>query len=323
MNATTSTTSVNALNTANSASSTVTKRLGLTGLALMAGVMSLVSGNEAQAASSGPYSMDVIVNGRDAREYYGRGTTYVEARQGQEYEIRLSNHTGERVAVALAVDGLNTIDAKHTSAQAARKWILAPYQTITVHGWQTSSSTARSFYFTSESGSYGAWMGDTRNLGNISAAFFREIRPQEPVYMTPQPYYRGYDEDSNELSRGDARNKSEAAAKSAPSAGTGAMRNSAPSASAESSARQMAPQAPRDELAATGIGRETRNDVYTTTFRAESAPSGVVTVRYEYRNKLIELGVLPRPYRPDPMVRRENSSGFSDYGYAPDPYRGR
>lgn len=287
--------------------------------ALMAALTCFLPGEQAQAASSGPYSMEVLVGGRDSREYYGRGTTYVEARRGQEYAIRLSNHTGERVAVALAVDGLNSIDAKHTSAQAARKWILGPYETIVVDGWQTSSNTARHFYFTNESGSYGSYMGDTRNLGNISAAFFRELRPEPPVYVTPQPYTRNYEESE----RYDRQRGAADAAPAAPEAATGgasSARKAAPSASAQGMMREMAP---KDELAATGIGRETRHDVYTTTFRAESSPSGVVTVRYEYRNKLIELGILPRPYVPDPVIRRENSSGFTDYGYAPDPYRGR
>src|SRR5207253_10868321 len=47
-------------------------------------------------------------------------------------------------------DGLNTIDARHTGAWDAHKWVIEPYGTIYVRGWQMSSENARRFYFTSE-----------------------------------------------------------------------------------------------------------------------------------------------------------------------------
>ena len=131
------------------------------------------------------FELDVLVNGRPLQEYYARGRTYVEALQGSEYELRLRNNSSDRVAVALSVDGLNTIDARHTSAWNASKWVIEPYQTITISGWQMSSERARRFYFTNERDSYGAKLGQTANLGVISAVFFREQRrlvtPQYPI----------------------------------------------------------------------------------------------------------------------------------------------
>src|SRR5262245_50722411 len=133
-----------------------------------------------------PYAMEVLVDGQPLTSYAARGTTYVEALKGAEYAIRLTNRTGERVAVALAVDGLNSIDARHTSARDARKWILAPWESVTLSGWQTSSGTARRFVFTTESKSYGSWLGRTSDLGIISAAFFRE-RPRPGVSPSEAP----------------------------------------------------------------------------------------------------------------------------------------
>ena len=66
------------------------------------------------------------------------GRWYVEARKGREYTIRLRNPYPVRVAVALSVDGLNTIDARETTAAAARKWVIDPYETVVISGWQTS-----------------------------------------------------------------------------------------------------------------------------------------------------------------------------------------
>src|SRR5687768_9730418 len=144
------------------------------------------------------FELDVLVNGRPLAEYYARGRTYVEALQGAEYELRVRNSSHQRVAVALSVDGLNTIDARHSSAWNASKWIIEPYQTITISGWQMSSERARRFYFTNERDSYGAKLGQTANLGVISAVFFRERRHFVPV-SPPHPILR---EDSQSRSSG-------------------------------------------------------------------------------------------------------------------------
>ena len=63
--------------------------------------------------------MEILVDGSPLREYPARGTTYIEARKGKEYAVRLRNHTPERIAIALSVDGLNSIDAKTTRASDA------------------------------------------------------------------------------------------------------------------------------------------------------------------------------------------------------------
>jgi hypothetical protein len=81
------------------------------------------------------FELEVLVNGRPLTEYYTRGRTYIEAIQGAEYELRVRNPSPDRVAVALSVDGLNTVDARHTSAWNASKWVVEPYQTITISGW--------------------------------------------------------------------------------------------------------------------------------------------------------------------------------------------
>jgi hypothetical protein len=244
------------------------------------------------AAQRGDFSMEVLVDGRPLAEHAARGRTYVEALEGREYAVRLANLTGGRVAVALAVDGLNSIDARTTTAAAARKWILGPYETITLEGWQTSLGTARRFYFTSEQDSYGEWLGRADNLGIISAAFFREKR-REPVSI---------DERERRQEKG---------APSAPE----------PQSSREGARSEASGDARADEHAATGIGREVGHEVREVRFEAESSAAAVLDIRYEYRDALVRLGVLPRS--DDPLARREDARGFTDSGFAPDPYRGR
>jgi hypothetical protein len=238
--------------------------------------------------------MEVLVDGNPLAAYAKSGTTYVEALKGREYAVRLTNRTGERVAVALAVDGLNSIDARHTSSQDARKWILAPWETVTLSGWQTGSGTARRFVFTSEPKSYGAWLGRTNDLGVISAAFFREARRRDEIVAepsVPQPLVQGGAEGD---APGDARRQK----------ALGEMKAS-----------------PNDELAATGIGREVEHRVVRVDFDAEDAPASTVSVRYEYRDALVRLGVLPAA--DEELARRERARGFAESGFAPDPFRSR
>ena len=160
------------------------------------------------------FQLEVVVNGRPLAEYYARGRTYVEALQGAEYELRLRNDSPDRIAVALSVDGLNTIDARHTSAWNASKWVIEPYQTITISGWQMSSERARRFYFTNERDSYGAKLGQTANLGVISAVFFRERSRPVPITPPEYPITRDKMEAPQSMRRGDDEN-----------AGTGIGRN--------------------------------------------------------------------------------------------------
>ncbi len=233
------------------------------------------------------FEVDVLVNGRPLAEYYARGRTYIEALQGAEYEVRLRNSSPDRVAVALSVDGLNTIDARHTSAWNASKWVIEPYQTITIGGWQMSSDRARRFYFTNERDSYGAKLGQTANLGVISAVFFRERGRVVPV-TPPYPITREGAKDESRESR---------EPQSAPkSRGESAQAN-----------RAIAP-APDDDYAATGIGRSVRNDVRWVDMDLDSRAAGEVTIRYEYYSALLRLGIVPRQQS---LQRREDSRGFS------------
>src|SRR5262249_51812742 len=95
-----------------------------------------VAASTAIAPAPASYTLEILVDGAPLPEYASGGARYIEATPNREYAIRLTNLTPQRVAVALSVDGLNTIDAKTTSSRAASKWILGPYQTITLDGWQ-------------------------------------------------------------------------------------------------------------------------------------------------------------------------------------------
>lgn len=230
-------------------------------------------------ASEPPTAVEILVDGRPQYRYAHQGRWYIEALKGREYAIQLRNPYGVRVAVALSVDGLNTIDARQTSAASARKWVLDPYETVTISGWQTSRTEARRFEFTTEERSYGQALGKTANFGVISAVFFKERVPE----------IQTRDENARARAAQPVAPRSEALAKRAD-----------------------------EEYAATGMGRSTGHVVTQVHMNLEDRPAHAVDIRYEFRAQLVQLGILPAAPVQDPLRRRERARGFEP-GFAPVP----
>jgi hypothetical protein len=241
----------------------------------------------AEAMQKTAFSMEILVDGVVLSELPFNGSTYVEALRGKEYTIRLRNHTGRRVAIALAVDGLNSIDAKTSTAEKATKWVLGPYQSVTIDGWQTSQSSARRFFFTTEEQSYGAWLGRTANLGVIEAVVFAEKAPLPMI-------------------------------ESSTCGKPGAARQS-PAGAPRAAEKKSEGEALSDDLAATGIGRRVNNPVRRVHLDLEEKPAAHLRLRYEYRKQLVHLGVLPSEEETDALARRERAHGFSGFEFAPGP----
>jgi hypothetical protein len=255
----------------------------------------------------GAFEVEVIVEGYPREALYGRGRRYVEASEGAEYELRIRNPLPVRVAVALSVDGLNTIDARRSSSWDSSKWLIEPYQTIRVSGWQMSSSRARRFYFTTERDSYAAKLGRPSDLGVINAVFYRENMPR-PRPVVP-PIYRGEEGGPAQPRPMERRGED----------GSAAQADRAESAKSRSRP-SVAPPAPDDEHAATGIGRSVDHQVSFVNLDLERRPVAEVSIRYEYRDALFKLGVLPRPQpREDALRRRERARGFEDPRFSPEP----
>lgn len=260
----------------------------LLAIALAVAVMTPVAAVEALETSV--CRIEVLVDGRPLTEHPARGTIYIEALRGREYSLRLTNLIGRRIAVALAVDGLNSIDAKTTAASEASKWVLSPYETTTISGWQVSSTDARRFFFTTEEDSYGSWLDRASNLGVIEAVVYRERAPR----LAPGRWLGALSGDAP-----------------APA------QRARPSTEAEKRAGE---ETDADGLAATGIGRRVDHRVQRVHLDLEDAPAAQLRLRYEYRQQLVHLGVLPSPEDETALARRERASGFSDFSFAPDPF---
>lgn len=248
----------------------------------------------APAAGTSGFAVAVLVNGSPRPEYSANGRVYVEALRGSDYALRITNPLPCRIAVALSVDGLNSIDARHTDPAGARKWVLEPHESVVISGWQVNGSEARRFTFTGEKQSYGALLGKTDDLGVIEAVFFRE---------KVRPILRRID---------------------APALEGGSERAPSGKDSGDVSGAPAAPQAQSkcapclsDDYAATGMGDKVGHEVTWVSMALEKAPAATVSIRYEFRPQLVRLGVLPQPR--DPLGRREGARGF-DGPYCPDPF---
>jgi hypothetical protein len=263
--------------------------LTIAGLALSAGPHSVISAQPRHHDAG----IDILVDGVPQKHYEHDGRWYVEALKGREYAIRLRNPYPVRVGVALSVDGLNTIDARHTAAADARKWVIEPGQTITISGWQVSSAEARRFEFTTEARSYGQALGQTANLGIISAVFFKER-----VAV---------------MARESSNDRNDASAPSAPPAPSAAPAQSGTAADGPATAKRQA----AEEYAATGMGQRTGHAVTQVRLDLESSPAKTVNVRYEFRPQLVRLGILLATPIADPLPRRERARGF-EQGFSPE-----
>ncbi|MBI5847753.1 MAG: hypothetical protein HZB31_07385 [Nitrospirae bacterium] len=202
---------------------------------------------------------------------------YLEARKGENYNIRIRNHLSERIGVVVAVDGRNIITGKKSYLGSSEMmYIVEPYGQARLEGWRTSDDKVNRFYFTSSADSYSVrTFSDTSAMGVIAVAVYRE--KQRPAVLYEQ-----------ERSLGKAQG-----APAAPSA-----------------ARSEAKRAARDE-AGTGFGNEQYSPVVKVEFEPESIPVEKFLVKYEWREELCKKGIIP--CRPEPKNRLWDRDEYAPY----------
>ncbi len=247
------------------------------------------------------FELEVLVHGIPVPQYHHNGRVYIEALRNQEYSIRVTNPLNRRAAVALAVDGLNTIDADRTAAAGAKKWVIEPYGSITLSGWQINQQQARHFFFTTEEKSYGQWLGKTENLGIISAVFFQE---RVPLFVSGI---------SRQEPKSDSRER-KSVHKEVNRQSSADFSRSAPEAASSQPRSQR-----KETYAATGIGKKLQHNVQWVSIDLDPIPVATLNLRYEFRPVLVSMGILPAHPGVSPLARRENASGFADSRFCPDP----
>ena len=252
--------------------------------------------------------VSVEVDGQPAPLYPaadGSGRRYLEARRGSSYAIRLDNRTGQRVGVALTVDGLNVISGLRgapspSAGTPGRMYILDPWGETVVRGWRTSLSEVRRFTFVDESVSYAARTGQANpRMGWIELSVYRERRPYVRRWLPMEPMSR----DQASRSSGDAEGGSKGPA-------------AAPESAEANGLAKDAARAPRSAYPGTGWGSRDDDPAQVVSFDPEPVAGETVVLRYEYARALRALGILPRPdYGRDRLRERERG----ELGFAAPP----
>ena len=240
------------------------------------------------------------------------GRPFVAASPDERYSVRLYNPLPVRVAVNLTLDGLNSISGKPSGISDGQKWVIDPYSSVTIPGWQVSGGEARRFFFTEKHGSYAKWRGDmtgkdlAANCGVIGAAYFwnqaelDQYYAEHPIYRTsqkpkPYPYDRYIDNVSPVKGTGSFSMDSSDRAGNAPApAASGAMVDQSEMAEPRA---QM-----KKEKAGTGMGERGSHPTYEVDFRYD-------TGMYDVSQAVVIYYDFARTRTPDP---------FPDLSFAPE-----
>jgi hypothetical protein len=262
-------------------------------------------------SSNGEFSFQIEAQGRVLPVYNHRGRSYVEGHWGETYAIRVFNHTSSRVEAVVTVDGRDVITGKPGDYKKGRGYVISPYDSVLIDGFRQSWSNVAAFRFTDVGDSYAARMGDASNVGVVGVAVFKEKTYRRPK-PTPTPFPRDTykKRHSQGLGTGYGRGAPSSESESAPRGGA-----------AKSEAYGMYDDnAPRHRQ---GLGTEYGHSTYSpstsTTFtRASRRPSALLALRYDDREGLIALGVLPRPV-PRPYYYNPPRPRPDPFPYTPEP----
>lgn len=209
---------------------------------------------------------------------------YLQADRGARYRIRVSNPSGERVGVVIAVDGRNIVNgARSDLASGEPKYVLSAYDTQEFAGWRTSLADVHEFYFTEWEDSYAEAFGDRSARGVIAVAVYQEkesvriaqrlAQEAERQKRAPPPF-RGDKDDG-------AANDRAAPAEAPATAASGSV----------GSRESRDAKAERSEPG-TGYGEVRNEPAVRVAFDAEARPSSRVFLKYEWRETLCRKRVV-------------------------------
>ena len=203
--------------------------------------------------------------------YRHHGRRYVEGQPGNEYAVRIRNCTDQRLLAVLSVDGVNAVTGE-TASPGQSGYVIEPGGYVTVQGWRKDLNRTAAFYFSDPEASYAARTGRPDDLGVIGVALFRE-RPAQRQGGLSSDRWSG-SPPSREKAEADAAGKA---------------------ADSRAASAHAAAPAMQEQSLGTGHGRGEYSPVQQVEFeRASARPDELVAIRYERRETLVAMGVLPR-----------------------------
>jgi hypothetical protein len=262
--------------------------------------------------------VQIRVAGEAAPLFYAPGRFdrhYLQAFAGRNYAIVLKNNTGRRIAVLLAVDGLNVVNGEISSLRSTEPmYVLGPWEQATIRGWRASLDEVRKFVFVDERRSYAQRTGQANSdMGWIRVLAFRE-------QLT---WWQNRGSDWGRVKQQvDGGPSSSLPPLDAPHAKSEESKDAAPPPVAQApqaSGRAVAPEA-QDNMArgneqgfpGTGWGERREDRVQRVQFTPEPVALDRILFRYEYASGLAALGIDPsRRGWQDRLATRDGGQGFA------------
>jgi hypothetical protein len=220
--------------------------------------------------------------------YEKDGQRYVIGVPGHEYAIRIRNRSQDRLLAVTSVDGVNVVTGESASPNQSG-YVIDGGSSVEIAGWRRSLAQTSAFYFTDLGNSYAARTGRPDDVGVIGAAVFAERRRlavQQPLRdkIAAHENARRERADTPAPDAGAARDEARAAAP--PVASEAPAADGAGNAGAV--AKALAPKL------GTGFGRDEASYAERVRFdRASDTPAETVAIRYDRRENLAAMGVLP------------------------------
>ena len=206
---------------------------------------------------------------------------YVEAEHGRTYGIRIRNRTGGRIGLVIAVDGRNILSGRKSHLRSNEPmYVLDAHDQATYRGWRTSDTRVHRFFFTDVESSYAEAWGDRSAMGVIAVAAFRERAQAQTRRESGRP-------------------------PSGPSAAE----------SGRSRAGEAAESADAASAPGTGFGEGRYSRSVRVSFTPERHAASKQFLKYEWRDTLVRLGVIPT----EPANRFWPTHIGQSGGYAPYP----
>ena len=136
--------------------------------------------------------VSILVNGNSVKTHLKDGKTYIEAKDGSEYEIHIKNHGCGRALVVASVDGLNVLTGESASTLDSG-YVVNGYSDFKIKGFRYNNDKVGAFKFVKKTKSYasGKQDGSEANCGIIGVAIYNEDLPPNTwtvtSYRWPQP----------------------------------------------------------------------------------------------------------------------------------------
>lgn len=263
------------------------------------------------------YEFEVIVHGSAAKEYYHRGSHYIEGKEGSTFSIRMRNNSSTRCLFVPTIDGLSVMNGKEASFKS-RGYIVNAYSSETISGWRTSDDKVSEFFFSTPKQSYAKRMGKGGNLGVIGCAIFKEQYKEPEVIIKTVHIHHDHHGSGCQCPKccpwlnGPQWSTYKTSTKSSLSmqASTSAI-NIASLASSGTSNMYRA-----EAGLGTGFGQDKYSPVISVDFDKESSPVETFNIFYNTRERLAEMGI---EFKKPLYVTRSPSAFPNENGYCERP----